>query len=239
MKKFSELKKPKIKRFNEADEYSSKSLEELRELAEKEDLMKIIKEKGRQLGQEAEDLSSKSLEELRELAEKSDLLKIIQDRQKGNGDGVQAQAQVQAQSEEEDGGVEKPEILGEGSHPGKLFSKLFESREMAHIYHLQVNGDMGSHAKHTALGEYYDGVLGLIDSIIEAFQGQYGIVEEYDVIDTSETRSKDTIEYFNELARFIKEERKCINLEDTHLHSIIDDIVVLLYKTLYKLKYTK
>jgi hypothetical protein len=147
-------------------------------------------------------------------------------------------AQAQAQSEAENG-VEKPEILGEGSHPSKFFSKLFESREMAHIYHLQVNGDMGSHAKHTALGEYYDEVLELIDSIIEAFQGQYGIIEEYDVIDTSETRSKDTIEYFNELARFIKEERKCINLDDTHLHSIIDDIVVLLYKTLYKLKYTK
>ena len=238
MKKFSELKKPKIKRFNEADEYSSKSLEELRELAEKEDLMKIIKEKGRQLGQEAEDLSSKSLEELRELAEKSDLLKIIQDRQKGIGDPVQVQAQAQAQSEEEND-VEKPEILGEGSHPGKLFSKLFESREMAHIYHLQVNGDMGSHAKHIALGDYYDGVLGLIDDLIETFQGQYGVIEEYDVIDTKDTKSKDTIEYFNELARFIKEERKCINLEDTHLHSIIDDIVVLLYKTLYKLKYTK
>jgi hypothetical protein len=147
-------------------------------------------------------------------------------------------AQAQAQSEAENG-VEKPEILGEGSHPSKFFSKLFESREMAHIYHLQVNGDMGSHAKHTALGEYYDEVLELIDSIIEAFQGQYGIIEEYDVIDTSETRSKDTIEYFNELARFIKEERKCINLDDTHLHSIIDDIVVLLYKTLYKLKYIK
>ena len=155
---------------------------------------------------------------------------------------VDAQIQAQAQSEIEvsnENGLDKPEILGEGSNPAKFFSKLFESREMAHIYHLQVNGDMGSHAKHTALGDYYDGVLGLIDSIIESFQGQYGIVEEYDVIDTSETRSKDTIEYFNELARFIKEERKCINLEDTHLHSIIDDIVVLLYKTLYKLKYTK
>lgn len=151
---------------------------------------------------------------------------------------AQAQAQVEPETSVENG-ADKPEILGEGSNPGKFFSKLFESREMAHIYHLQVNGDMGSHAKHTALGDYYDGVLGLIDSIIEAFQGQYGIVEEYDVIDTSETRSKDTIEYFNELARFIKEERKCINLEDTHLHSIIDDIVVLIYQTLYKLKYTK
>jgi hypothetical protein len=234
MKKFSDLKKPKIKRFNEADDYSSKSLEELRELAEKEDLMKIIKEKGRQLGQEAEDLSSKSLEELRELAEKSDLLKIIQDKQKGDGKEVQAQAQS-----EEENDIEKPEILGEGSHPGKLFSKLFESREMAHIYHLQVNGDMGSHAKHTALGEYYDGVLDFIDSIIEVFQGQYGIIEEYDVIDTKDTKSKDTIEYFNELARFIKEERKCINAEDTHLHNIIDEVVALVYRTLYKLKYTK
>ena len=151
---------------------------------------------------------------------------------------VDTDSQVESETSAENS-MDKPEILGEGSNPGKLFSKLFESREMAHIYHLQVNGDMGSHAKHTALGEYYDGVLGLIDSIIEAFQGQYGIVEEYDVIDTSETRSKDTIEYFNELARFIKEERKCINLEDTHLHSIIDDIVVLIYQTLYKLKYTK
>jgi hypothetical protein len=163
---------------------------------------------------------------------KEELVKMLQgNTQEGKEDQAQEEREVEIE--------EKPEILGEGSHPGKLFSKLFESREMAHIYHLQVNGDMGSHAKHTALNNYYEGVLELIDSIIEAFQGQYGIVEEYDVIDTSETRSKDTIEYFNELARFIKEERKCINLEDTHLHSIIDDIVVLIYQTLYKLKYTK
>ena len=166
---------------------------------------------------------------------KEELVKMLQ----GNtGAQAQEEKEVQAQEEREEG-EEKPELLGEGSHPGKLFSKLFESREMAHIYHLQVNGDMGSHAKHTALGDYYDDVLGLIDSIIEVFQGQYGIVEEYDVIDTSETRSKDTIEYFNELVRFIKEERKCINAEDTHLHNIIDEVVALVYRTLYKLKYTK
>jgi hypothetical protein len=134
---------------------------------------------------------------------------------------------------------EKPEVLGEGSNPAKFFSKLFESREMAHIYHLQVNGEPGSHAKHTALGDYYDGVLGFIDDIIEIWQGQYGIIEEYDVIDTKETSSKDTIEYFNELARFIKEERKCIPVEDTHLHNIVDEVVALVYKTLYKLKYNK
>lgn len=167
---------------------------------------------------------------------KEELVKMLQ----GNtGAQAQEEKESQEQSEEENEGTEKPEILGEGSNPGKLFSKLFESREMAHIYHLQVSGEPGSHAKHTALGEYYDGVLDFIDSIIETFQGQYGIVEEYATIDTKETGSKDTIEYFNELARFIKEERKCINEEDTHLHNIIDEVVALVYRTLYKLKYTK
>jgi hypothetical protein len=164
---------------------------------------------------------------------KEDLVKMLQGQKN-------FEKESESEVEEENVNVEeKPEILGEGSNPAKFFSKLFESREMAHIYHLQVNGEPGSHAKHTALGDYYDGVLGFIDDIIEIWQGQYGIIEEYDVIDTKETSSKDTIEYFNELARFIKEERKCIPTEDTHLHNIVDEVVALVYKTLYKLKYNK
>ena len=130
----------------------------------------------------------------------------------------------------------------EGENAGSavsLFSKLFESREMAHIYHLQVNGEMGSHAAHTALGEYYEGVLDLLDQTIETYQGQYGIVDGYDVIDTNTTRTKEKVEYFESLVEFVKHGRKAISLEDTHLHSIIDDIVVLIYRTLYKLKFTK
>jgi len=164
---------------------------------------------------------------------KDDLVKMLQGQKN-------FEKEAQSEVEEENVNVEeKPEILGEGSNPSKFFSKLFESREMAHIYHLQVNGEMGSHAKHTALGDYYEGVLSFIDDIIEIWQGQYGIIEEYDTIDTTETKTKDTIEYFNELARFIKEERKCIPTEDTHLHNIVDEVVALVYKTLYKLKYNK
>jgi hypothetical protein len=130
----------------------------------------------------------------------------------------------------------------EGENAGSavsLFSKLFESREMAHIYHLQVNGEQGSHAAHTALNEYYEGILELIDDLIETYQGQYGIVDGYDVIDTNTTRTKEKVEYFESLVEFVKHGRKAISAEDTHLHSIIDDIVVLIYKTLYKLKFTK
>lgn len=121
----------------------------------------------------------------------------------------------------------------------KFFSKLFESREMAHVYHLQVRGDEGSYAAHVALGAYYEGVLEFVDDIIEIYQGQYGVVEGYEIIDTAETKTKEKIEYFEDLAKFIKEERKCISEEDTHLHNIIDEVVALVYKTLYKLKFNK
>lgn len=122
----------------------------------------------------------------------------------------------------------------------QFFSKLFESREMAHIYHLQVKGEEGSFAKHKALGEYYEGVVGLIDDIIEIYMGQYDVIEGYDSIDTTPTRSVDPVEYFNGIASYIKSERsKCISSEDTHLLNIVDEIQSLIYKLLYKLKYNK
>ena len=122
----------------------------------------------------------------------------------------------------------------------QFFSKLFESREMAHIYHLQVKGEEGSFAKHKALGEYYEGVIGLIDDTIEIYMGQYDVIEGYDSIDTTPTRSVDPIEYFNGIASYIKSEKsKCILSEDTHLLNIVDEIQSLVYKLLYKLKYNK
>jgi hypothetical protein len=126
------------------------------------------------------------------------------------------------------------------SEPSKFFSKLFESREMAHIFHLKVRGQMGSNAEHEALGDYYDDVLEIIDELVEVYQGQYEIVEEYDVIDTSDTNTKTSLEYFIDLGEFIKNTKNLAILEeDTHLHSIVDDILNLVYKTVYKLKYTK
>lgn len=145
----------------------------------------------------------------------------------------------QKKEESEEKETEKKETTSSGGDVVKFFSKLFESREMAHIYHLTVKGEPGSHAAHTALGEYYDGILGFIDEMIEVYQGQYGIVEGYEIIDTSETKSKEKIAYFEELVEFVKTEKKCIKAEDSHLLNIVDEAVALIYKTLYKLKYNK
>jgi hypothetical protein len=121
----------------------------------------------------------------------------------------------------------------------KFISKLLESREMAQVYHWTVKGDMGSHAAHLALEAYYDGVIEHIDEIVEVYQGQYGLIEGYDQIATDETKSKDRLDYFKEVVEFVKRERTCVSDEDTHLHNLIDEVVALLYRTIYKLTYNK
>jgi DNA-binding ferritin-like protein len=152
----------------------------------------------------------------------------------------------QSKTEEaEDNKDEAEEEKSENSEtPGsndvsKFISKLLESREMAQVYHWTVKGDMGSHAAHLALEAYYDGVIGFIDDIVEIYQGQYGLIEGYDIIDTTDSKSKDRLDYFKETVEFVKSGRTCIKAEDTHIHNIVDELIALQYKTIYKLTYNK
>lgn len=116
----------------------------------------------------------------------------------------------------------------------KFFSKLFEARQMAHIFHLQVNGKPGSGWEHIALNEFYDGILPLIDDLIETYQGQYGVVDGYEIIENG-TRDYDSLKYIKSFTGYLSSERSIISKEDTHLHNIIDEIVALSYKTIFKL----
>lgn len=144
------------------------------------------------------------------------------------------------ENNEEESNEEKPEVVESGSvDVSKFISKLLESREMAQVYHWTVKGDMGSHAAHLALEAYYSGIIEFIDDIVEVYQGQYGLIEGYDVIDTTDSKSKDRLDYFKETVEFVKSSRKCIKDEDTHIHTIIDEVLVLMYKTIYKLTYNK
>jgi hypothetical protein len=146
---------------------------------------------------------------------------------------------VQSKPEEnEEEKVEETETA-DSNDISKFISKLLESREMAQVYHWTVKGDMGSHAAHLALEAYYDGVIGFIDDIVEIYQGQYGLIEGYDVIDTTDSKSKDRLDYFKETVEFVKSSRKCIKAEDTHIHNIVDELIALQYKTIYKLTYNK
>jgi len=147
--------------------------------------------------------------------------------------------QTKSEENTEEREEERSEETSGSNDVSTFISKLLESREMAQVYHWTVKGDMGSHAAHLALEAYYDGVIGFIDDIVEIYQGQYGLIEGYDVIDTTDSKSKDRLDYFKETVEYVKSARKCIKAEDTHIHNIVDELIALQYKTIYKLTYNK
>jgi DNA-binding ferritin-like protein len=152
--------------------------------------------------------------------------------------GLNEQEEVEVINKLSSDGSDEQSLTLSGA--SKFFSKLFESREMAHVYHLSVKGDMGSYAAHVALGDYYNQILEFIDDLIEIYQGQYGLVENFEVIDTSSTKTLEPISYFEDLVEFIKENRNTLlSSKDTHLQNVIDEAIALIYKTLYKLKFNK
>lgn len=114
-----------------------------------------------------------------------------------------------------------------------FISLLLASRDQAHIFHLRTN----SYAEHKALNEYYDGVLDLIDGLVEGFQGKYGILGGYEhakaFIETG-----DALAYFEQLATLVESTRHGIP-QDSYLQNDVDEVVALIYVTIYKLKYLK
>jgi len=155
---------------------------------------------------------------------------------------MNGQSKTEKDEDNKDEAEEEKSVASEESGSNdvsKFLSKLLESREMAQVYHWTVKGDMGSHAAHLALEAYYTEIIESIDEIVEVYQGQYGLIEEYNVIDTTDTKSKDKLEYFKEIVEWIREERKCFDEKDTHIHNIVDEVVALLYRTIYKLTYNK
>ena len=141
-----------------------------------------------------------------------------------------------------------PVNLGEGpvkSEHVKFFSKLFESREMAHMFHLKAQGDV-AFASHIALQEYYEGgeddggILDLIDDLVEVYQGQYDLIEGWDNIDKTINSDVEPVQYFIELAEFVKRTRySAIKEEDAHLQALIDEVLIVIYKLVYKLRFLK
>jgi len=117
----------------------------------------------------------------------------------------------------------------------QLASLFFHSRTQAHIFHLGVKGP-GSFAAHTALQEYYEGIVDLIDGLVETYQGKNGLIKFQSVnsIDNN-CDIKNIISYFEKLCVALNKLRKDSKLQDSWIQNDIDNIASLLYSTKYKL----
>jgi len=117
----------------------------------------------------------------------------------------------------------------------KFAGILLTSRTQMHIAHLQVQ----SYAAHMALNAYYDGIVGLIDGLVEEYQGKYGIVKGYKIIGIKDMDTPEAIlTYLKSILKFVEVARKQLP-QDTNIQNNIDAIVTLLDSTIYKLTFLK
>lgn len=112
-----------------------------------------------------------------------------------------------------------------------MASALIASQTQVHIFHLQTK----SYAEHKALQGYYEGIDNLMDSLIESYQGQFGIIANYQSLPISKYEGKEQIvSYFEDLMSMIEKNREDL---PSHLQNIVDTIVELITSTLYKIKF--
>jgi DNA-binding ferritin-like protein len=117
----------------------------------------------------------------------------------------------------------------------RIASMFFHSRTQAHIFHTRVKGP-GSFAAHTALQAYYEGIVPLIDGLVESYQGQYGLIEYKEVNGVDNDASlENMVKYFDNLCKFLDKERKEPKLQMSWLQNDLDNVASLLYSTKYKL----
>jgi hypothetical protein len=117
----------------------------------------------------------------------------------------------------------------------ELASILFHSRTQAHVFHLGVSGP-GSYAAHVALQGYYDGIIDLVDGLVESYQGKYGLIKFKPVLGLDNDCSRENIiAYFDKLITIIDTLRKSPGLQDSYIQNQIDTIDELAFSTRYKL----
>ena len=134
---------------------------------------------------------------------------------------------------EEDEKNEAPDNEAADAAPD-LFATLLNSATTAHILHLQTN----SYAQHKALNTLYSDLPDLADSLIEAYQGKYGVVKDYP--SQSVTTPSDALGFVQELRAYVATNRYvALKQSDSELQNITDNIVELLDSTIYKLTFLK
>jgi DNA-binding ferritin-like protein len=117
----------------------------------------------------------------------------------------------------------------------ELASLLLQSRTQAHSFHLGVKG-IGAHSAHLALGEYYDSIVGLIDGLVETYQGKEGLIQLSGIGTLDKNNDiKNIIKYFETLCGMVARLRQNPKLKDSWIQNDIDTVVSLMYRTKYKL----
>ena len=109
---------------------------------------------------------------------------------------------------------------------------LFASRDYAHKAHLNTD----SFAQHMALGDFYDEIIDLADSLAESWMGRN--LQKVGEIPTITAPKGEPLTVMKRLLDVVKDTRDFTD-GDTMLSNIMDEIEQLFTSTIYKLRFLK
>ena len=111
---------------------------------------------------------------------------------------------------------------------GELICRVFTTRNASHLEHWRTR----SYAQHMALGSFYEDIIDNIDTIIECYQGNFGLITT-----SNQTCSinKDIIKQLRSDVKWIADNRSAIAQNVDALENLIDGLTEVYLRTIYKL----
>jgi hypothetical protein len=109
---------------------------------------------------------------------------------------------------------------------------LFLARDVTHSVHLNTR----SYSKHVALNIFYDRIVGAADDFAEAYQGRHGMIGPISLMSAKKTTN--VIEFLQDQLDEIEKCRyEVVDKSDSSLQQLIDNIIEIYLRTIYKLKF--
>jgi hypothetical protein len=109
---------------------------------------------------------------------------------------------------------------------------LFLARDVSHSVHLNTR----SFSKHKALNIFYERIISAADDFAETYQGRYGLIGAITL--QSAKKTNNITEFLEDSLKQIEDCRyEVCDKSDSSLQQLIDNIIEIYLRTLYKLKF--
>ena len=109
---------------------------------------------------------------------------------------------------------------------------LFLARDVTHSVHLNTR----SFSKHMALNIFYDRIIDAADDFAESYQGRHGLIGPITL--QSAKKTNNVIEFLEDSLKQIEDCRyDVVDKTDMSLQQLIDNIIEIYLRTLYKLRF--
>lgn len=112
----------------------------------------------------------------------------------------------------------------------ELVARVFAARDAAHRQHLRTP----SFSQHMALGEFYAAIIEAVDEIVECYQGQFGLLGEYEV--HAGPVANITAWLSMELV-WIASNREALARGSSSIANLIDGLIAHYQRVIYKLNH--